>query len=73
MKNTNSARKTVAKGEGLLMTVARTIGSTLGTVAAKAGVSKPARRRKAARKSPPKVQKKSHKTKAHKTQGKAKT
>jgi hypothetical protein len=57
MTKTNSATKIPAKDEGLLVTFARTIGSTLGTVAARTGVTKPVRRRTAVKTSRAKSQK----------------
>jgi hypothetical protein len=74
VKKTNSVgTRATKKAEGLLITVARTIGSTLGTVAAKTGVATPSHRRKAIKKSRPKPQKKlqgkPRKTKTPKTRG----
>jgi len=57
MKRTNSAVSSAAKDEGLLVTVARTMGSTLGTVAANIGLSKPVRRSAAIKKSRRKLRK----------------
>ena len=49
---TKHARKNFVKDQDLLVTVAQTIGSTLGTVAAKAdALSKPIQRQEAIRKS----------------------
>ena len=59
------ASKTAMKDKGLLVSFARTIGSTLGAVAAQAdALSKPAPQRAASRKSTSKANKTRKKTKA---------
>jgi hypothetical protein len=60
MKKTNATRKNTAtaKDESLLVSFARTIGSTLGTVVAKTGgPSKPTRRRSGIKRSGPNLRK----------------